>query len=143
MNKIQEAMKRKVANAMGEVEYQIDCFMDNNYKSNFKMDKYLKQLGFKKRLVLMMKDEFNPQLEELQSDEEQLIEGYSFMTKPQKKRFVQFLLQMQEGCDKYIALNESKWKADTQLKRIRNKAKKKHQERLAEIEANKGRKFRQ
>ncbi len=34
MNKIQLAMKGKVDEALGEIEYQLDIFMDNGYKSN-------------------------------------------------------------------------------------------------------------
>ena len=30
-------MKGKVDEALGEIEYQLDIFMDNGYKSNFKM----------------------------------------------------------------------------------------------------------
>ena len=52
-------------NALGEVEYQIDLFLDNNCKSSFKMDKYLTQLDFKKKLVLIMRESFNPLLEEI------------------------------------------------------------------------------
>ena len=29
-------MKGKVDEALGEIEYQLDIFMDNGYKSNFK-----------------------------------------------------------------------------------------------------------
>ena len=54
MNKIQLAMRNKVNDALGEVEYQLDMFMDNGYKSNFKIEKYLKQLDFKKKLVVMV-----------------------------------------------------------------------------------------
>ena len=48
-------MHNKANNALGEVEYQIDLFLDNNCKSSFKMDKYLTQLDFKKKLVLIRK----------------------------------------------------------------------------------------
>ena len=41
MNKIQLAMHNKVNEALGEVEYQLDLFIDNGYKSSFKIEKYL------------------------------------------------------------------------------------------------------
>ena len=91
MNKIQEAMRNKVNNALGEVEYQLDLFMDNGYKSNFKIEKYLKQLEFKKKLVLMMRNEWDGLINEVSSEEQQEEDGYGYMTKPQRKRFIKFL----------------------------------------------------
>tara|TARA_A100001234_G_C12617596_1_gene382293 strand:+ start:458 stop:895 length:438 start_codon:yes stop_codon:yes gene_type:complete len=138
MNKIQQAMHNKANNALGEVEYQIDLFLDNNCKSSFKMDKYLTQLDFKKKLVLIMRDSFNPLLEEITSEEEDFVEAYSFLTIPQKKRFVKFVMGLQEGCDKYIAKNEATWKADSERKRFQKKMRKAHNERIAQIEASTG-----
>ena len=138
MNKIQQAMHNKANKALGEVEYQIDLFLDNNCKSSFKMDKYLTQLDFKKKLVLIMRDSFNPLLEEITSEEEDYIEGYSFLTIPQKKRFVKFVMGLQEGCDKYIAKNQATWKADSERKRFQKKMRKAHNERIAQIESSTG-----
>ena len=138
MNKIQQAMRNKVNEALGEVEYQLDLFMDNNYKSNFKIEKYLKQLEFKKKLVLMMRNEWDSLIDEVSSEELQEEDGYGYMTKPQRKRFIKFLRGLGEGCDKYIADNEADWKATSAMRRIRNKSKKRHAERIKEIEASTG-----
>ena len=124
MNKIQQAMRNKVNEALGEVEYQLDLFVDNGYKSNFKIDKYLKQLEFKKKLVQMMRPEWDSLIDEVSSDDPDFVEGYSFMTKPQKNRFIKFLRGLGEGCDKYMADNELAWKQESQMRRIRNKSKK-------------------
>ena len=142
MNKIQQAMHNKANDAIGPVEHEIDNFLDNNYKSSFKMDKYLNQLGFKKKVVLIIRAEYERMLEELTSDDPQLVEGYDFMTKGQKTKFIKFVQGLIDGVDKYIANNESDWKADSQMKRMRRKRKKALAARLEEIEANKGRKFR-
>jgi len=138
MNKIQIAMRNKVNEALGEVEYQLDLFMDNGYKSNFKIEKYLKQLEFKRKLVEMMKPEWDGLIAEVSSDEEDLIEGYNFLTKAQKTRFIKFLRSLGEGCDRYIAENEAEWKAETARRRVLNKAKKNHQKRLDEISKSTG-----
>ena len=138
MNKIQEAMQNKVNEALGEVEYQLDLFMDNGYKSNFKIDKYLKQLEFKKKLVLMMRNEWDGLISEVSSEEQQEEDGYGYMTKPQRKRFIKFLEGLGAGCDKYIADNEKEWKATSAMRRIRNQTKKRHEKRIAEIEASTG-----
>ena len=112
--------------------------MDNGYKSNFKIEKYLKQLDFKKKLVVMMRGEWDGHLAEVCSDDPDYIEGYSFMTKRQKKRYIKFLEGLKQGCDKYIADNEAAWTAATSMKRMRNKQKKRHDARIAEIEASSG-----
>ena len=75
MNKIQQAMRNKVNEALGEVEYQLDLFMDNNYKSNFKIEKYLKQLEFKRKLVEMMKPEWDTLIAEVSSEEPDFVEN--------------------------------------------------------------------
>lgn len=133
MNKIQQAMRNKVNEALGEVEYQLDLFMDNNYKSNFKIEKYLKQLEFKRKLAEMMKPEWDTLIAEVSSDDPDYVEGYNFMTKAQKNRYIKFLRGLGEGCDKYIADNDAKWKAETAMRRIRNKSKKRHKQRIEEI----------
>ena len=138
MNKIQLAMQKKVNQALGEVEYQVDQFMDNGYKSNFKIEKYLTQLNFRKKLVQMMRNEWDGLIAEVSSEEPDYLEAYSFMTKPQKKRFIKFLEGLGEGCDNYITKNEPIWKAESSRRRIMNKAKKKHAQRIKEIEASTG-----
>ena len=85
-----------------------------------------------------MRESFNPLLEEITSEEEDYIEGYSFLTIPQKKRFVKFVLGLQEGCDKYIAKNQATWKADSERKRFQKKMRKAHEERIAQISSSTG-----
>ena len=138
MNKIQQAMRGKVDEALGEIEYQLDIFMDNGYKSSFKIEKYLKQLEFKKKLVVMMRESWDGAIAEVCSDDDQFVEGYSFMTKPEKKRYIKFLENLKVGCDKYIADNQAEWTAKNKAVRARNKAKRRHEARLKEIESSTG-----
>ena len=138
MNKIQLAMKGKVDEALGEIEYQLDIFMDNGYKSNFKIEKYLRQIKFKKKLVVMMRESWDGAIAEVCSDDPDYVEGYSFMTKPEKKRYIKFLESLKSGCDKYIEDNQAEWTASNKAVRARNKAKKRHDARLKEIESSTG-----
>ena len=43
---ILEAMTRKANLAMGIIEYEIDKFQEEGYKSSFNMEKYLNQIEF-------------------------------------------------------------------------------------------------
>jgi hypothetical protein len=133
MNKIQIAMQKKVNGALGEIEYQIDQFMDNGYKSKFDMVKYLTSLEYKRKLVELMRNEWDGLIAELESTEEDFVEAYSMMTKAQKNRFIKFLRGLGQGCDDYIALNQAEWDSITAMKRIRNKSKKRNQKRIEEI----------
>jgi hypothetical protein len=133
MNKIQLAMQKKVNGALGEIEYQIDCFMDNGYKTKFDMVKYLTSLEYKRKLVELMRNEWDGLIDELESTEEDFIEAYSHMTTAEKKRFLKFLRGLGKGCDDYIALNENEWAQDTAAKRLRNKSRKANQKRIEEI----------
>ncbi len=131
-------MKGKVDEALGEIEYQLDIFMDNGYKSNFKIEKYLRQIKFKKKLVVMMRESWDGAIAEVCSDDPDYVEGYSFMTKPEKKRYIKFLESLKLGCDKYIEDNQAEWTASNKAVRARNKAKKRHDARLKEIESSSG-----
>jgi hypothetical protein len=133
MNKIQIAMQKKVNGALGEIEYQIDCFMDNGYKTKFDMVKYLTSLEYKRKLVELMRNEWDGLIAELESTEEDFIEAYSHMTTTEKKRFLKFLRGLGKGCDDYITLNENEWAQDTAAKRLRNKSRKANQKRIEEI----------
>ena len=138
MNKIQLAMHNKVNEALGEVEYQLDLFIDNGYKSSFKIEKYLEQLKMKKKLVVMMKPSWDGLLAEVCSDEPDYLEGYSFMSKPQKKRYIKFLEGLRDGCDLYIEKHQAEWTAANKAARQRNRLKRQAQARVAEIEKTSG-----
>jgi len=100
---IQERMRNKAIDAYQEVEHQIDKFVDNDYKTNFNMYKYLKQLGYSGKVVNYMKGLSDNELYELENKEgcEQLEEGFSHLNKSQKKRFIKFLQTIQADVDKY------------------------------------------
>ena len=133
MNKIQLAMQNKVNDALGEIEYQIDQFMDNGYKTKFDMVQYLTGLEYKRKLVELMRHEWDGLISELVSTEEDFVEAYSMMTRTEKNRFLKFLRGLGQGCDDYIALNENEWARETAAKRIRNKSRKANNKRIEEI----------
>ena len=67
---ILEVMTRKNL-TMGIIEYEIDKFLDEGFKSSFNMEKYLTQLDFKPKVVQIMIDDYQRMLDELKSDDEQ------------------------------------------------------------------------
>lgn len=99
---IQERMQEKAMDAYAEVEYQIDCWMDNK-KSDFSMYKYLKQLEYSGKVVTFMKGHTEPALVEVKNEEgcEQLEEAFNFLTKTQKKKYIKFLESIESDIGKY------------------------------------------
>ena len=96
--------------------------------------KYLKQLKYKRKIVEIMRDEYLHMLSELTSTEEDFVEAYNFMTDAQKKRFIAFIEKIRNACDEYITLNEKRWAAETESKRVQNRIKRSAKKRMAEIE---------
>jgi hypothetical protein len=138
MSSIQDAMKKKASEICGPVEYEIDKFLDNNYKSSFNMVKYLTKLDLKPRMVKLVQREFYPLLEELQSTDEDYVEAYNFMTKAQKNKFIAFVQQIINQCDEYLIKNDAKFKAERQNNKLKREMRKRHADRIAEIEKGTG-----
>ena len=138
MSSIQQAMKKKASEICGPVEHEIDKFLDNNYKSSFNMVKYLTQLDMKPRMVKIIQREFYPLLEELRSTDEDFVEAYSYMTKAQKNKFIAFVQKIIDQCDEYLIKNDAKFKAERQSKKHQREMKRRHAERIAEIEKGTG-----
>jgi len=97
------------------------------------MVKYLTGLEYKRKLVELMRHEWDGLISELVSTEEDFVEAYSMMTKTEKNRFLKFLRGLGQGCDDYIALNENEWARETAAKRMRNKSRKANNKRIEEI----------
>jgi hypothetical protein len=138
MKSVQQAMKNKAQSICGPVEYEIDLFLENNYKSSFNMIKYLTKLDMRPRMVKLIQREFYPLLEELHSTDEDFIEAYSYMTKAQKDKFIAFVQKIIDQCDEYLVQNDAKFKAERDMKKLKREMKKKHDQRIAEIEKGTG-----
>lgn len=103
MNTIQERMRNKAIDALGQVEGVIDDLMEKK-KTSFSMYKLLKQLGYSSRVVQYMKGHFDHIVFELKNEEkcEQLSEAYNFLTAKQKERIIKTIQGFEDDIDKYI-----------------------------------------
>lgn len=103
MNTIQERMRNKALEALGQVEGVVDELMEHK-KTSFSMYKYLKQLGYSSRVVNYMKGHFDHTIYEIKNEEEceQLDEAYNFLTKAQKNRVIKTIEGFETDIDKYI-----------------------------------------
>ena len=60
------------------------------------------------------------------------------MTTAQKNKFIAFVQKIIDQCDQYLIKNDAKLKAESQSKRHQRQMKKRHAERIAEIERGTG-----
>ena len=95
-------------NAIGEMEYEIDLLLDNNVKSSFSAYNYVKGKDFKQNVCTEIKKWFKVLQKELLCvlttglQYKDYRESYSFLTKPQQKRFKKFVDGIISDCDKYM-----------------------------------------
>jgi hypothetical protein len=95
--------------------------MDSGGKNKFSMYNFLVELGYSSRVVVYMKGQCQPQIDELINEENcpQLEQGYSHFTKPQKKNFINFLKKIETDiekyCDEYKPVRKIRIKTPAQL----------------------------
>ena len=96
------------SNAIGEMEHEIDQLLNNNVKSEFSAYNYVKGKDFKQNVCTEIKKWFKVLQKELQCvlttglQYKDYRESYSFLTKPQQKRFKKFVDSIISDCDKYM-----------------------------------------
>ena len=103
---IQERIQNKANVLSGEIDYAIDCVLEStNMKSDFNTFAYLQDLKVSGPVALKIADIFRPNLAEvteaLDGTDPQLKEGYSFLTKPQLRKFKKFHEDIIESIEKY------------------------------------------
>jgi hypothetical protein len=117
---ILEAMTRKANLAMGIIEYEIDKFQEEGYKSSFNMEKYLNQIDFKPKVVQIIIDDYESMVNELKSNDKDMVEAYSYMTTAEKQKFTAFIEKIIKGANTYLNKNKVKWEKES-AKRKMNK----------------------
>jgi hypothetical protein len=102
---IRDRMQNKALSAFGEIEYEIDAWLDSPYGSDFNMLKHLKRLDYSPKVIAFMKGQVDDIIFEVKNEEgcEQLEEAYDFLSKSNKKKFLKFLESIDKGIEEYIA----------------------------------------
>ena len=102
---IRDRMQNKALSAFGEIEYEIDAWLDIPYGSDFNMLKHLKRLDYSPKVIAFMKGQVDDIIFEVRNEEgcEQLEEAYDFLSKTNKKKFLKFLESIDKGIEEYIA----------------------------------------
>jgi hypothetical protein len=92
---VNDRMKEKMNSLLGEVEGEIDAFIDNGYKSTFSMYDWLQRNEVKAANHNHIKESFQPMLDEMiaakNKENEQLVEGFAHIKIAQKNRLIKFL----------------------------------------------------
>ena len=90
---------------IGELEGEVDKFLENNCQSNFNLETWLKGKKVKGMLSGKVAVFYSSIIEELKEvvsgKNDDLNEAYSFLTKPQKKRYVKFVQSLINGAEEW------------------------------------------
>ena len=117
---IQDRMKNKAFEALGEVEHQMDRLLDKK-KSSFSMYKYLKRIDYSGKVVAYMKGFSEVPVYELKNEEgcEQLEEAYNFLTPRQKTKVIKQMetweAEIEQYCEEYKPVRRIRPKTPAQL----------------------------
>jgi hypothetical protein len=116
---IQARTRNAARNVIGHIEGEIDEFIESGCKEKINIYDYLQKAGIKGGYMSYVTEHFQPLYEEVQevlkSDDEQLKEGYAFLSKPRKKKLVAFYANIISDC--------REWQKDCRGKRKARKRK--------------------
>ena len=111
----QERMREQVSELAGELMEICDKGLESvkdkgTYHKTFKFDDWLQQRDVGYRQAEMLGEVFAPALAELdellKGKDKQLLEGYSFLKKPQQKQLHKFMMSLVTSCFKRCANNK-------------------------------------
>jgi hypothetical protein len=103
---IQERIYNAASDIAGEFDEQIDLFTTSGYKSDFSPKDFLSKAGVSAPVAKRVGEFFLPVRDELKDAydgvDEQLIEGYSHISRRDLKRFIKFMEDICSSCDQQV-----------------------------------------
>ena len=116
---IQARTRNSARDVIGYVEGQIDEFVESGCKKKINLYDYFQKAGIKGGYMTYVIEHFTDSYEEMQEmikgDDDDLNEGYSFLTKPRKKKLVALYANILSDCQE--------WQKDCRGKRKARKRK--------------------
>tara|TARA_Y100001938_G_scaffold150689_1_gene242832 strand:+ start:4050 stop:5162 length:1113 start_codon:yes stop_codon:yes gene_type:complete len=109
---IQDRIKNQVGEYLESLNVETDKFLDNiKKKPKFDIAAWLKNREVKSVQSSMIAEEFEPTLQELNDaydkKDEQLVEGYDFLTRPQLKKFRDLIKEIIDTCRQHSKLSKA------------------------------------
>jgi len=102
---IQARTRNAAREVIGYVEGEIDDFIESGCKNKINMYDYFQKAGVKGGYMTYVIEHFKPIQEEMQEmiagDDDDLNEGYSFLTKPRKKKLVALYANILSDCQEW------------------------------------------
>jgi len=118
---IQERTREAAREHIGFIEGEIDDFIASGCKSKFSTFEYLQKIGVKGGYMTYIIEHFQPIYEEIQEalrgEDEQLVEGYSFLTKPRKRKLIAFYANILNDCREWQ--KESRGKRKSRKRKVK------------------------
>lgn len=107
---IQDRIREKASEEMGEIDGIIDDFVTNKCKTNIDVELYIRNRNLSSVVLSRICDTYIRQAKEVEEaiagEDEQLVEGYSNFTKPELRRFKEFLDKIVSAANKGAVANK-------------------------------------
>lgn len=107
---IQLQSENILSRMIGEIEHEIDKFLDNNCKTKFSLKNFLLGHNPKQGIVSKVRMWYRSQLKELKLSiamghvglaNKDIKQGYGYMTVPQRKRYIKLVEGFIKDCEEY------------------------------------------
>ena len=112
---IQERTRNAASEHIGHIEGEIDDFIEAGCQSKFNTFDYLQQAEIKGGYMKYFIEHFQPIYEEFQEalrgEDEQLVEAYTYLSKPRKRKLIAFLANIIHDCREWQKQSRGKRKA--------------------------------
>ena len=105
---IQERIRAQVGALVGEIEFEVDEFLVDGCKSEFNLFKWLQKKEVKGVHASRIKNHYAEVLDEIEEviagNDEDLVAGYSFLTKAKLKKYRKFIDELVNDADTFGSL---------------------------------------
>lgn len=130
---IQQLMEEKLYDMLGEVEYEIDKFIDDDYTSDFNMYEWCEKHDLNAKMASLITPHYKPLAIEVKNEEQddQLKEAYAYMGMSGRRKFVEFLKNIMDDAERWASNKKQQFKprmrkaklvdATTKVKRLKFK----------------------
>ena len=130
---IQQLMEDKLYEMLGEVEHEIDEFIDNDFTSEFNMYEWCEKHDLNAKMAALIAPHYRELAIEVKNEEEdeQLKEGYAYMGLSGRRKFVEFLNGIIDDAERWANNKKQQFKprmrksklvdATTKVKRLKFK----------------------
>lgn len=109
---VQQLMEDKLMDMLGDVEYEIDQFLDNDFKSDFNMYEWCQELDLNAKSTSLIPTHYELMIDELENEEdcEQLKEAYAYLGIKGKRLLIEFIRSIIDDAERWAKNKRQQFK---------------------------------